>query len=101
MLTFISESKAKDSTSGPNCKSGICLEDNLIALTESDIKALRDIYKKDQHFGLDFTDIRLKTILYGSVYLLTARKPNYYGIHVVLSKEGDRWIVLKKTNFVE
>ena len=100
-FTFIHESAARDNPSRPICKSGICLEDNLYTLTEGDVKALRNIYKKEEQSHLEFTDIRLKTILYGSVYLLTARKPNYYGIHVVLSKEGESWIVLKKTNFVE
>ena len=94
-------STADNNVSEPNCKSGICLEDDSIVLTDDDIKALRGIYKKEEQPNLEFTSVRLKTVIGGSVYLLNARKPDYYGIKVVLSKENGNWVVLKKVSLTE
>lgn len=98
--TFIHGFAADNNVSEPNCIDGICLEDNSIVLTNDDINALKSLYKKEERPNLEFTSIRLKTVIHGSVYLLSAKKPDYYGRQLVLSKENNKWAVLKRVNSI-
>jgi len=92
---------AQPATPAPRCQGGICLEEAVATLTPSDIQALKKLYLAEEQPSLPFTEVRLKGVILESVYLLTARKPNYYGVHIVVSKEGAQWSVLKKVRFVE
>jgi hypothetical protein len=92
---------AQPAAKAPHCQGGICVEEPYVTLTPSDLQALKKLYQGDEHPGLAFTDVRLKVIILESAYLLTARKPNHYGVQLVVSKEGKQWTVLKKVRFVE
>lgn len=92
---------AQPAATAPHCQGGICVEEPYVTLTPSDLQALRKLYQGDEQPGLAFTDVRLKVIILESAYLLTARKPNHYGVQVIVSKEGKQWTVLKKVRFVE
>jgi len=44
--------------------------------------------------------IELKSVISNFVFVLTAIRPDYYGIKIVLSKESSKWIVLKKVESI-
>ncbi|MCF6288930.1 MAG: hypothetical protein L3J53_06825 [Proteobacteria bacterium] len=88
--------KVSDST----CRGGICIEDGEIDLTTDDINKLKKILSEDEHPDLKYQVVTIENIIIGSVYLLSASKPDYYGIQIVLSKEKEKWVVLKKVKSI-
>ena len=83
-------------TVNPDCRSGICVDYSADDLNDEDLKVLREILKEDELPDHEYQIINVKSIIQHDVYLLSARKPNYYGIEIVLSKEGSKWVVLRK-----
>jgi len=84
----------------PDCKNGICIDTNANDLNDEDLESLTKILKEDERPDLKFEIINVKSIIRGNVYLLSARKPHYYGIEIVLSKNGSEWVVLKKVESI-
>jgi hypothetical protein len=78
-----------------SCSDRICVADGSFELTDQDVASLEDILAEYQQAGLDFEIVTIKSVISGSVYLLSASKPDYYGVEVVLAKEQGGWTVLK------
>ncbi len=100
LVSVFSPIHAGDNQSKSHCSGGICVEDGTIELTNDDIHDLKEILSKDELPDLNYQVVTIKSIIVGSVYLLSASKPDYYGIQVVLSKEGTKWHVLKKVKSI-
>lgn len=81
-------------------KHEIKLEEVSIQLTESDYSELESFLFNTENPKLPYEEVTLKEILVQSVYLLSAIKHNYYGVHVVLSKEGNKWVALKEVPYI-
>lgn len=99
-VSMFSHAQADKNISVPVCRGGICVEDSAIDLSDDDIKILKEILSEDELPDLKYLVVTIKSIVIGSVYLLSASKPHYYGIQIVLSKEGAKWVVLKKVKSI-
>lgn len=99
-VSIFSHAQADKNISASVCKNGICVEDGAIDLSNDDIKILKEILSEDELPDLKYQVVTIKSIIIGSVYLLSASKPHYYGIQIVLSKEGAKWVVLKKVKSI-
>jgi hypothetical protein len=93
---------AEDTNNSPTpvCQEEICIEGGAIELTGEDVKMLKAILREDEIPSLKYEVITIKNIIDNSVYLLSARKQDYYGIKIILSKEGSKWLVLKKVKII-
>ena len=91
---------AEEVISQSTCRAGICVENGSINLTDEDINDLKEILSEDEHPDHKYEIISIKSIIPGYVYLLSASKPHHYGIQIVLSKEGTKWLVLKKVKSI-
>jgi hypothetical protein len=76
------------------------IEHRGIELTTGDVASLRKIVAKDELPELKYESVSLTTVVDGHFYLLSARKPDYYGVDIVLSREGLRWRVLEQVKYI-
>ena len=99
LLSVASSTLAGEIPSTQHSRGGIFVEGG-IDLTSEDIAALKLILTEDEAPNLRYEVVSIKSVIDGYVYLMTARKPDYYGIKIVLSKEGSKWLVLKKVKSI-
>jgi hypothetical protein len=87
---------AEEHVLSPGCFDDICIQFDNITLAPNDIKQLAVMVKKYENVELRFDNITLSPVIVGSIYLLSASKVDYYGVELILSKEGEQWTILKK-----
>lgn len=99
-MNFQAVAEQNTTTSNSAQIKNIVVLNQAIELDANDKQQLTDILLNYETPSLPFDVINLKSVINGSVYLLSARKQDYYGIQIVLSKEKGKWLVLKKVDFI-
>jgi hypothetical protein len=100
LLGAASLGSAEREESQHSCSDRICVADGSFELTDQDAASLEGILAEYQQDGYDYEIVTIRSVISGSVYLLSASKPDYYGIEVVLAKEQGGWTVLKAVESV-